>query len=554
MALDGLFIYLVKNELEYLSNNRIEKINQPARDEIILQFKGKKMLLLSANPNSARAHLTQYIVDNPATPPMFCMLMRKHLLGARLLKIRQIGLERILYFDFEKRNEIGDTVAYTLIIELMGRYSNLILTSNNKIIDCLRRSEDITGSRILLPGVIYQPPNKREKINFITESINEIYTNCNNEKQLVADFEGLSPQTARQLLINCVEKNISLEHEFENIRQNIITNCNNYNVLIDNDNIPIKFSFFDLTQFGSDYKRKYFETACETLDYYFNEKDVQYLLKQRASDLFKILKNQSQRINNRIAQQKIELLNCNKKEFFKQCGELIYSNLYKMNNDTKIIVENYFENNTNIEIELDNRLSPQKNAENYYNKYKKLQRAEKAIIEQIEIGENDILYIDSVLEALNRAKTANEVLQIRNELEEMGYIRSKTVKFQQKPLGPIEYLLDDNFKILVGRNNKQNDMITRYSMKSDLWLHTKNIPGAHVIIIADGREITNSIIEMAAQIAAYNSKAQNSQIVAVDYTLIKNVKKPNGAKPGMVIYINQKTIYVKPEGHFDRIK
>lgn len=572
MALDGAFLYAVKQELSSLIGGRIDKVYQPSRDEIIIAIRSEgstKKLLFSSGANCARVHITETSPENPKTPPMFCMLMRKHLGGGKLLSIRQDGLERILYFDFECMNEIGDMVKVTVAIEIMGRCSNIILISGEgRVIDAIRRVDaEMSRERMILPGMTYTLPPKPEKISFLYSEKEEIreklFSLHNNDlsKCLVSTFEGISPLFARECVDRTSGKDMALEDidekTFDKLcdyifseREKLLSGNCNFTVLTDENNNLKDFCFTDIKQYGDLMTSKSFSTAGETLDKFYSERDNSNRLKQRSADMIKFLSNTSERISRKLALQREELRECDLKDDLKLKGDLINANIWRLEKgQKKAVLENYYDDNKEIEITLDERLSPAQNAQKYYSEYRKSVNAEIKLTELIEKGEKELIYIDSVLDSLMRSTTENEVLLLRQELAEQGYLRLKSGK--QKPpkeLPPMEFVSSDGFKILVGRNNKQNDKLTlKTAEKTDIWLHTKDIPGSHVIICAEGNDVSDETIIEAAVLAAYHSKGKNSAQVPVDYVEVKFVKKPAGSKPGMVIFTNNRTLYVKPD-------
>lgn len=572
MALDGAFLYAVKQELSSLIGGRIDKVYQPSRDEIIISIRSEgstKKVLFSSGANCARVHLTETSPENPKTPPMFCMLMRKHLGGGKLLSIRQDGLERILYFDFECMNEIGDMVRVTVAIEIMGRYSNIILISGEgRIIDAIRRVDaEMSRERMVLPGMTYILPSKPEKISFLYSEKEEIreklFSLHNNDlsKCLVSTFEGISPLFARECVDRASGKDMTLEDldeaTFDKLcdyifseREKLLSGKCDFTVLTDENNNLKDFCFTDIKQYGNLMTSKSFSTAGETLDKFYSERDNSNRLKQRSADMIKFLSNTSERISRKLALQREELRECDLKDDLKLKGDLINANIWRLEKgQKKAVLENYYDDNKEIEIALDERLSPAQNAQKYYSEYRKSVNAEIKLTELIEKGEKELIYIDSVLDSLMRSTTENEVLLLRQELAEQGYLRLKGGK--QKPpkeLPPMGFVSSDGFKILVGRNNKQNDKLTlKTAEKTDIWLHTKDIPGSHVIICAEGNEVPENTITEAAVLAAYHSKGKNSAQVPVDYVEVRFVKKPAGAKPGMVIFTNNRTLYIRPD-------
>ncbi len=574
MALDGAFLYAVKNELMQLIGGRVEKVFQPSREEIVIFIRtrqGGKKLYISANAGSARVHITEKQPDNPQTPPMFCMLMRKKLGSGRLISIRQDGLERILFLDFECVNELGDLVTVTLACEIMGRCSNLIIIGENgKIIDSIKRvDEDMSRERMVLPGMQYTLPPRDDRINFLTAQPEEIMerlraTNPTElSKALIRIFEGISPILAREwayfagrgvyLQSDTIEGDFldRLLYIVKKTKQQLISGECCFSAASTKEGMLKDFSFIRLNQFGNLMLTKELSSASELLDYFYYERDRAVRTKQRANDLFKLLVNLTERTSRRILAQREELTACAEKEHFKLCGDIISANMYAIQKgDTSLIADNFYADGCpKITIELDSRKSPSQNAQYYYNEYKKCVTAESMLTVQIEKGEEELQYLESVFDALTRADSENDIIQLRLELREQGYIKSTGNKAKPpKALPPLEYKSSDGYTILVGRNNHQNDQLSmKFAEKSDIWLHTQAITGSHVIIVTDGETPPDKTIEEAAIIAAYNSKGRGSNLVPVDYCLAKFVKKPSGAKPGKVIFTNYKTAFVTPD-------
>lgn len=569
MALDGAFLYAVKNELQELIGGRVEKIYQPSREEIVISIR-KKKLYISANASSARVHITQKQPDNPQTPPMFCMLLRKKIGSGRLIEIRQDGLERILFFDFECMNELGDLVKITLACEIMGRCSNLIIISDDgKIIDSIKRvDEEMSRERMVLPGMRYTLPPRDDRLNFLTADPETIVTKLREtnsaelSKALIRVFEGISPILAREWTFfagrgNHLQSDTidgdqldRLLYIIKKTREQLVRGECCFSVASTKEGILKDFSFIRLNQFGTLMYTKEIPTVCELLDYFYCERDRAVRTKQRANDLFKLLVNLTERTSRRISAQKQELSECAEKDYYKLCGDLISANIYciKKGDLSATVINFYDESNPEIIIELDVRKTPSQNAQYYYSEYKKCVTAEEKLAVQIAKGEEELQYLDSVFDALTRAEYENDIIQLRLELREQGYIKSGGNKSKPpKALPPIEYKSSDGYTILVGRNNHQNDQLSlKFAEKSDIWLHTQNITGSHVIVVTDGEVPPDRTIEEAAIIAAFNSKGRSSDLVPVDYCLAKYVKKPSGAKPGKVIFTNYKTAFVKP--------
>lgn len=578
MALDGAFLYTIKNELTPLIGGRVEKIHQPSREEIIISIRtrgGGKKLYISANAASARVHITENSVDNPQTPPMFCMLLRKHLGSGKLIGIRQDGLERILFLDFECVNELGDIVTVTLACEIMGRCSNLVIVNHeDRVIDSIKRvDEEMSRERLVLPGMKYTLPPRGERLNFLeadSEEITAALRSADNgelSKVLIRIFEGISPILAREWTYFAGRgahlESGSLEGDaldrllfaIKRTRGQLLSGECCFSAVSTKEGLLKDFSFIRLSQFGTLMYTKELPSASELLDYFYFERDRAARTKQRANDLFRLLINLNERTARRLSVQREELAECAEKEHFKLCGDLISANMYRISRgESHVVLENFYDEECpQIKIELDVRKTPAQNAQHYYNEYKKMVTAEEKLTEQIAKGEEELQYLDSVFDALTRASSENDIIQLRLELREQGYIKSSAGKAKPpKALPPLEYKSSDGYTILVGRNNYQNDRLTlKFAEKSDLWLHTQGITGSHVIIVTDGGMPPDKTIEEAAVIAAVNSKGRNSNLVPVDYCLAKFVKKPAGAKPGKVIFTNYKTAFVRPDAELE---
>lgn len=574
MALDGAFLCAVKNELLVLVGGRVEKIHQPSREEIIISIRtrqGSKKIFISANAGSARVHITEIPVDNPQTPPMFCMLLRKHIGSGKLIGVRQDGLERILFLDFECINELGDLVTVTLACEIMGRCSNLIIINHEgKILDSIKRvDEEMSRERMVLPGMKYTLPPRNERLNFLTCEPGQIAEAVSNtapaelSKALIRIFEGISPVLAREWTffagrgahLECGKLTDDqldrLLFAVKRTREQLTEGNCCFTAVSDKEGILKDFSFVRLTQFGTLMYTKELPSASELLDYFYFERDRTARTKQRANDLFKLLMNLTERTSRRIAVQREELAACADRDHSKLCGDLISANMYRIRKgDSIAVLENFYEEDCpQIKIKLDVRKTPSQNAQYYYSEYKKAVTAEQKLTEQIEKGEEELQYLDSVFDALTRAASDNDIIQLRLELQEQGYLRSGSGKGKPpRALPPIEYKSSDGFTILVGRNNHQNDQLSlKFAEKSDMWLHTQSITGSHVLILTDGATPPDRTIEEAAVIAAVNSRGKSSNLVPVDYCLAKFVKKPSGSKPGKVIFTNYSTAFVKPD-------
>ena len=571
MALDGITLGLIKNELKtYILGSKIEKIHQPSRNELVFILRtrnGGYRLYLSCDGQSPRVHLTRYNLENPKVPPMICMLLRKRLCGATITDIKQIKNDRIVIFEFDGTTEIGDRTKYYVICEIMGQRSNVILCDEDyKIIDAVKRVDEVKSSvREILPGLKYELPPLQEKCDIINDEAEAItqsilsYPEKMLSKAVLESVEGFSPIVGREIAYRTVfgDKQVGLLSDIEKERLEIEINIikteineNKFYMLLSPDKVPFDFSFANVRQYGNSLIKKEYDSISELLDDFYFEKDKINRTKRKASDLFKILNSAIERTSRKINNRRLELEKSENREEIRVFAELITANQYRLTEKASVYkLENYYDNNNMIEIPANPALSPLQNAQKYYKDYKKAVNAEKLLHNLIEEGEQELIYLDTVLDNLSRAETEREIAEIRDELEQGGYVKSKkgNKNKKEKPLPPMEFISSDGFRILVGRNNMQNDILTlKTAMNYDMWLHVQKHAGSHTVIIADRREITETAIYEAACIAAYHSKAKNSSSVPVDYTLIKNVKKPTGAKPGKVIYNTYNTIYVTP--------
>lgn len=566
MSLDGALLHCVKSELENLIGARVDKIYQPARDEIVITLrnlnsadKSRKALLLSANGASARVHLTSKELVNPPAPPMFCMLLRKHLGNGKLLGIRQDGLERVLFFDFECVNEIGDVVVNTLTAEILGRSANIILTRDGRIVDSVRRVSGVEDSaRRVLPGCEYEPPPRAERLNLLTADISEILVRLSDgrlAKTLMSVLEGISPIFARECAfyaandvdVTCEAADKSRVAEFLENARRALNNAACYTLLSENGKNK-DFSFVNICQYDNLMNKQYFSSANALLDAFYVESERGN--SQHVRELEKMLSSAYSRVSRRLETRKKELSECANREDFRVCGDLINANIYQLERGmTKCVLTDFYTEEPR-EIALDARLSPAQNAQKYYTEYRKLDTAEKKLTELIHGDKEELAYLDSVLDCVSRIESDSELAEIRRELREQGYIKSdgRAPDKREKTSEPLRYHSSDGFEILVGKNNKQNDLLTLKTAKAtDIWLHVKDIPGSHVIIRTNGQSPSEQTLIEAAQIAACHSKARDGSGVAVDYVPVKFVKKPAGAKPGMVIFTNNKTLYVTPD-------
>lgn len=580
MALDGVVLRHIKNEImNCAAGGRVTQVYQPNKDELVLSMRtneGNKKLLLSARANSPRVHFTNYAPENPLAPPMLCMLLRKLLCGAKLLDVRQPETERILFFDFEATNEIGDKTKLTLAAEIMGKYSNIILINEDSVIvDALKRVDlTMSSQRLVLPNLKYETPPTQDKLSPLKAVADEILTavitqekEMSLDKALLSAILGVSPIVCRELASKVGEEltNRNLSDEDKKRLLSItddfimtVKTCSGTPVIVyREDKKPYDVTFLRVEQYGQAAKIKEYESFSLMLDEFYYRRDSIERMRIKSHDLLKLVNNAIDRITRKINVQSAELEKCKDREHLRIKGDLLQANLYRIKRGSaRVTVENFYdENNAELTITLDPAISPAANAQKFYKDYTKAKTAEQMLTTQIKGAHEELLYLCAVLDSLERCQSEKELSQIRLELCEQGYIKTQKGK-QKKPtaLPPLEFKTSDGFKVLVGRNNKQNDLLTlKTANKNDMWFHTKNIPGSHTVVVTDGKQITDCAILEAAQICAYHSKARESSSVPVDYTLIRYVSKPQGAKPGMVIYINNKTVFVTPKPSGDDI-
>lgn len=575
MALDGAFVHYLTRELrDDLCGARVSQIHQPNRDELIFAVRtlnGNKKLLISARANSPRVSFTQYAPENPPSPPMLCMLLRKRLCGAKICDVRQPDLERIMFIDFDATNDLGDPIRLTLAVEIMGKYSNVIfIDENGIIIDALKRVDPtMTTQRLVLPSMRYELPPAQNKLSMLecepTEIVKAIQHLPKPEKlnkAILSVVQGVSPIVCREIeyLVTSGEDLYTDELTSQYLKRldyyiTKLTNAVRETLgapycISEPKGKPKDISFMGITQYGTAMNVTREESFSQLLDNFYYERDRVDRMKVKGQDLLKLLTNASERLARKINTQRAELEQCADREMLRVNGDLLQANLYRIEKGSPFVdLENFYdENMATVRIKLDPSKSPSQNAQKYYKDYRKAKTAEQILTEQIDLAQKELEYIDNVFDSLSRAETERELAEIRSELIQTGYIKApKGNRKEQKPLPPIKFTTTDGFEILVGRNNRQNDTLTlKTANNNDIWFHTKNIPGSHTILVTNGKEPSDEAILQAAQIAAYHSKAKDSSQVPVDYTQIRNVSKPQGAKPGMVIFVKNRTVYVTP--------
>lgn len=577
MALDGLVIHSIVDELhKKLLGGKIDKVYQPENDEVVLHIRNNKenfKLVLSCSASNPRVYLaSDYKKENPINAPMFCMLFRKYIQGGNIVNVSQVDFERIIKISVESFDELKEKTTKDIIIEIMGRHSNIILThsSNNKIIDSAKRiPPSVSRVRQILPGQTYVLPPKQDKLNPITDiSLNSFVDTLSSFngpifKAIYSKFLGISPVIAKEICFRAnIDENLlvseissddisKIYREFHNlfkyIKDNIYTPCMVIDTSIDKvlDFSCINLSLFSNLSIIND------DSISKILENYYATKDIKDRIHQRSSDLRKSISIKLDRLYNKLNKQEKELIESENADIYKIKGELITSYIYMIEKGMESVeVANFYDPEyKNIKISLNTNFTPSENAQKYFKKYNKLKTAKKEITSQMEITKEEIDYLENIMLSIENCENLAELMDIREELGKVGYLRSKNNSKKETKLTtkPHEFVSSNGFKILVGKNNKQNDHLTlKVASNEDIWMHTKNIPGSHVIIKTEGKEVPDETIFEGAMLAAFFSKSKMSSQVPVDYTKKKNVKKPNGAKPGMVIYDTNNTVYVTP--------
>jgi predicted ribosome quality control (RQC) complex YloA/Tae2 family protein len=577
MCLSGLVLELQKA----LTGAKVDKIYQPGRDEVVMAMRtteGNVKLLLSANPNYPRPQLTRQVFENPNQPPMFCMLLRKHLTGGRLLEISQPHLERVVVFRFETLNELGDRTERKLILEAMGRRANLILLEEEgRILDCLRRVDgDLTAQRQVLPGLFYRLPPPQEKQDPTAlerldweQQMEQVPGEVRVERWLLDNFLGFSPLICRELAQRSGGRvDITMEElgkmgklKLAEEIELLFSSCRSGDfcpTLLVIDGLPKDFTFRPISQYGEAIKQIAYPTFSDLLDQFYEQRDRLDRIKQKGQDLIRGVKNARDRTARKIGNQERELLETHGRERLRQFGDIITSNLHQMEKGMSHLkaLDFYSLEQQEVEIPLDVRLTPQQNAAKYYKEYNKAKKAEEMLTIQLEKAKKELEYLNSVLENIALAEGERDLQEIRQELVETGYLRrqGKAKNREKTKLSkPMEFCSSSGLRISVGKNNLQNDQLTcKQANKSDIWFHTQKIHGSHVILWTEGKKPDAQSLNEAACLAAWYSQGRESGKVAVDYTPVKYVKKPAGARPGMVIYTTYETAWVTPDEELTR--
>ena len=566
MAFDAYFLTAVLEEVRRkCTGARVDKIHQPSRDTLILHLRGRESrekLLFAANPTAPRLHLTAASPENPAEPPMFCMLLRKHLLGAKLAEITQPPMERAAAFTFDCTDEMGFPVQKRLVAELMGRTCNLyLLGPEGRILDCLRRiGLDETARRPALPGLHYQEPEPVHKenpltfqsyVNLLTEPGADILSD-----RLMDSLGGLSPLVCREAALfaagstDARVSSLNVDSAADKLGLFFHEHLNHPRPYVYTlpDGTPKQFAFCPIRQYGGCQEAPSFGAL---LDSFYTLRDRKDAMRQKSQAVRKTVQNLCTRLTRKMALQEKELEATYDRERLRQLGDILTANIHRITKgQTKITCEDFYdENMAPVEINLSPILSPQQNAAKFYKDYARMKNAEKELTHQLTLGETELTYLKSVLDELNRAQTDAELEVIKQELQEQGYLRPEgnRKRPRQGRLSPMRFESTDGYPIYVGRNNRQNEELTfRLARKDDIWCHASKVHGSHVIISCGGTTPPDDTITQAAQLAAYYSETGDGQNVPVDVTAVKQVKKIPGGKPGMVIYHTYKTVIANP--------
>ncbi len=576
MALDGMFLsFMCKSVNDLLIGSKVDKIHQPSKNELVFIMRtraGMHKLYFSADANSPRFCVVENTPENPQTPPMLCMLFRKKLVGAAFTGVEQSGLDRVAFFNFDATNEIGDKVKLCLAVEIMAQHSNVILfdkDNNFKIVDALRRVDAEKSSfRIVLPGAQYKLPPQQEKIDLRITSPQAVCDavlkneNAKLSSAILKTLQGVSPLTARELAYRTSTDDKGVSELSFNEKINLFTELSSLqnmlkeyapepSMVLDESGKPMEFGFMPVTQYGSSCKLIEKNDVFSLLEGFYSERDRALRTRSKAHELFKTLDNLIERTSRKLNNQREDLKKCANRDEIRINAELITASQYNLKKGIAVYEVFDYYNNRNVKIAVDPALTPSQNAQKLYKEYHKACTAENMLIKLIEEGEGDLVYLESVRDMLSRSTLEREFCEIKEELASQGFLKNKkSGKKQMKSaaLKPLEFKTSSGLTVLVGRNNIQNDKLTfKTAKKGDMWLHAQKCPGSHVLILSDGREIPDDDIVEAAEIAAYYSSAREGTVVTVDYTDVKNIKKPNGAKPGFVVYYTYYSVNVKPK-------
>lgn len=578
MALDGMYLnFLVSSVNELLTGAKVDKIHQPSKNELVFIMRtrgGMHKLYFSADANSPRFAVVDTVPENPQNPPMLCMLFRKRLIGATLTGVEQLGLDRTAFFKFDAVNEIGDRVKLTLAVEIMAQHSNVILfDADNRIIDALKRVDSEKSSyRLVLPGAQYKLPPAQDKTDIrnaepadVCGEISALPTQ-RLSSAILKTLQGVSPLLSREIAYRVcnddkpvgelsLEEKTSLLCEISSLKSRLVSGECEPTMILDDSEKPFEFSFLPITQYGNSYRRIKKENVFELLTGFYSERDRVLRTRSKAAELFKQLDSAIERTVRKLSNRREDLKRCANREEMRIKAELITAAQYKLEKGKSVYeVENYYDNNRIIKIDVDPALTPSRNSQKLYKEYRKACVAESMLVKLIEESERDLEYLESVKDLLMRSTLEREFGEIKDELISQGFIKAKKIgkkPMKKQTLAPLEFKTSQGLTVLVGRNNIQNDKLTfKTGKKGDIWLHSQKCPGSHTLLLSGGNPVPDDAIVEAAQIAAYYSSAKDATLVTVDYTDVKNIKKPNGAKPGFVVYYTYYSVNVKPKATF----
>lgn len=572
MAFDAGMVAAIVCELNRkIIGARVEKVLQPEKDEVVfLLHAGREnlRLVLSSGTNNPRFNITTQVKENPVTAPMFCMLLRKHLTGARVVSIKQLGFERAVEFGFECLDEMGFQTTKYIVTETMGKYSNIILLSNEKkVLNALKLIDLATSSvRQILPGFPYELPPVQKKLSPLDVTYEQFMTAFSENREIAAEkfvmncFYGVSALVSREIAyassadfgsLGACDSQLMWKN-FSEVFDRVKNGSFEPWIVTSADGKPVEYCFFKPREYTGEYIVRNTGSFGELLDEYFGKRDRAERIKQRTSDIFRILTNAETRLKKKIELQRRDLEACADRDTYRLWADLITANIWQISKGAEeVSLPNYYSDDcSEVVIKLDKRLTPQQNAQRYYKKYSKAKTAEVELTRQIKLAEEELEYIYTVFDSLTRAETESDILEIREELHQFGYA-SKMKNYQKKKPAPpklMEFVTSGGYRLVCGKNNHQNDYITtRLASRLDYWFHVKNMPGSHCVMFCGGEEPSERDFTEAATVAAYYSKASEGKNVAVDYTLVKNIRKPGGAKPGFVTYSTNYTAYVDPD-------
>lgn len=566
MPFDAVFLKSMMLEINKVClGGKVDKINMPERDRVVLTVRtlGKnEKLLLCANANHPRVQMTDVVYANPDVPPMFCMLLRKHLTGGKITEITQLSFERAIKFSFSVTNEFFERETKSLVLEILGRQSNIILLdSDDRIIDSLKKvSYNENATRQVMPGAKYKLPDSMNKLDpFLNETtirdkIISDKSSLTADKLLMAYVMGLSPLISREIAHRSVVSDVTSFEMSESQKENLLNtlfsflNAEKNATILLGDKGPKDYSVCEIKQYGDKYTNKKYDDFSTLLDEYFSATDRREILKSKSAEIARYINSTVDKISKKLINQHEELAESKDREKYKIYGELITANIHMIEKGaSKCNLVNYYDENLAMtEVPLDPKISAARNAQKYFKKYQKLKTAEEMLGSQIENGKAELEYFEKLSAQLALAETPEEIEDIKNELVELGYLkRPSGIKKKQKPSQPHHFVTRNGFDIYIGRNNLQNDYLThKFASKNDYWLHALNLTGSHVILVTNGKEVPDDDIVEAAEYAAYYSSGRGEEKVPITYTPVKFVKKPNGAKPGFAIFSTSYTVYV----------